>query len=388
MVDVAHLLRKDGGGLGRKRMVSGLARLRDVHAILRTGADEGRWPHLALPSEDVLASAIAVARGFAERGGELAVVGQPGAVAAVRAVVDALGVRRPVWVDSPDDTVLASLDRPDVDWLVLEGPAWADRVAEWAVGQDRRVAVAGPGEHAAPPGGWWVSDAVAGDGRFAPFGPAAAIAASWSGVDVEELHGGARDMRAACERSALFENPAYTLALATVFAERDLAAAVPVHLVTVGRLHAFAGWITRVWGAITSDAVPGEGVVRHAGAAGVPGVVGDEELLQALLVGPRDKLVTLWDTTELPAGPLASELAAQARAVRELLERENVPYVRVRLPGLDARAAGGAALLAAHAAVTAAVFQDVDPLGLGGVAAWYSTLERARADVDAARINA
>jgi hypothetical protein len=41
-------------------------------------------------------------------------------------------------------------------------------------------------------------------------------------------------------------------------------------------------------------------------------------------------------------------------------------------------------LLAQHAAVSASLFLDLDPLGLSAVTAWYAALERARADVDAA----
>lgn len=383
VVEVSHLLRKDGGGIGRKRLTTGLGRLREAHEALRAGAEAGKWPHLRVLDDEAVAHARAVAEGLRARGSELAVVGQPGAVAALRALTEALGVASPRWVTGPDDALVAALDRPEVAWLVLEGPGWADRVAEWAVEQGRAVAVAGPGEHEAPPGGWWLSDPVAGDGRFGGLGLAAAVCAAWAGVDVEGLFAGARDMEAACERAALFENPAYTLALATVFAERDLGTTVPAHLVASGRMAAFAEWVARLWGAVLCDAVPVEGVVRHSGAVGVPGVVGDEELLQALVLGPRDKLVTLWDPTEAVGGPLSQEAAAQVRAFQDLLERENVPYVRVRLPGLDARSLGAAVFLATHAAVSAAVYLDVDPLGLGAVSAWYASLERARGDVDA-----
>lgn len=383
VVEVSHLLRKDGGGIGRKRLTTGLGRLREAHEALRAGAESSKWPHLRVLDDETVAYARAVAEGLRARGTELAVVGQPGAVAALRALTDALGVASPRWVTGPDDALVAALDRPEVAWLVLEGPAWADRVAEWAVEQGRAVAVAGPGDHEAPPGGWWLSDPVAGDGRFGVLGLAAAVCAAWAGVDVEGLFAGARDMAEACERAALFENPAYTLALATIFAERDLGATVPAHLVASGRMGAFSEWVARLWGAILCDAVHVEGVVRHSGAVGVPGVVGDEELLQALVLGPRDKLVTLWDPTEATNGPLAQEAAAQARAFQDLLERENVPYVRVRLPGLDARSLGAAVFLATHAAVSAAVYLDVDPLGLGAVSAWYASLERARGDVDA-----
>ncbi len=383
VVEVSQLLRKEGRGVGRKRLLSGLGRLREVHDVLRKGADEGRWPHLRLPEDADLAAVRASVAELRARASRLAVVGQPGAIAAVRAIVDALGVVSPHWITSPDDAALAAIDAPDVAWLVLEGPVWADQVAEWAVEQGRVVIVAGAGTHDAPPNGWWISDPLAGDGRFGALGLAAAWCAAWAGVDIEALHDGARDMASACERPALFENPAYTLALTTVFVEKDLGVSVPIHLATTGRLEAYTRWLVRMWGAVLADALPVEGVMRHTGAAGVAGVVGDEELLQVLLLGPRGAFVTLWDETDGATGPLAAESIAQARAFQSLLDRENIPYLRVRLPGLDARALGAAIVLAAHAAVTASLFLDVDPLGLSAVSGWYAALERARADIDA-----
>jgi hypothetical protein len=380
VVEVSHLLRKEGRGLGRRRLLSGLGRLREVHEVVRAGAGAGRWPHLQLPDEAELAAAREIAAELRRRAPRLAVVGQPGAIAALRAITEALGVESPRWVSSPDSATLDALDSPDVAWLVLEGPAWVDQVAEWAVGQGRIVAMAGAGTHDAPPNGWWISDPVAGDGRFGGLGAAAAVCAAWAGVDIEAVHLGARDMVEACERPALFENPAYTFALTTVFLERDLGVSIPVHIATSGRLEAFTRWLVRMWGAVLADSVPVEGVMRHQGAAGVSGIVGDEELIQVLLLGPRDKHVSLWDVADGESGRGAAEAVLQSRALQTLLDRENVPYLRVRLPGLDARSLGAAMFLAEHAAVTASLFLDVDPLGLDGVSAWYAALERARDD--------
>lgn len=384
VVEITHLLRKQGAGIGRKRLLSGLSRLRDAHDVLVRGAADGRWPHLNLPDAEQVAGVSEIAAGLRARAPRLAVVGQPGAVAALRAVTEALGVRVPHWVTSPDAASVPGLDSADVAWLVLEGPAWVDQVAEWAVASGRVVAVAGAGTHPAPPHGWWISDPVAGDGRFGGLGLAGLVCAAWAGVDVDGLLGGARDMVAACARPALFENPAYTLALSTIFVERDLGISTVAHLATSGRMEAFSAWLVRMWGAVLTDTVTIDGVVRHTGTAGVAGVVGDEELLQVLLVGPKDKLVAIWDVSEGDHGPGAREGVAQVNAFQDLVNRENLANLRVRLPGLDARTLGAAILLAQHAAVSASVFLDLDPLGLSAVTAWYGAVERARANVDGA----
>ncbi|MDP2306712.1 MAG: hypothetical protein Q8P18_11875 [Pseudomonadota bacterium] len=383
VVEVSHLLRKkEGSGLARRRLLSGLGRLREVHEAVRIGTEAGRWPHLQLPDDAELAAVREIAAELRRRAPRLAVVGQPGAIAALRAITEAFGAESPRWISSPDGAGLDDLDSPEVAWLVLEGPAWADQVAEWAVGRGRVVAMAGAGTHDAPPNGWWISDPVAGDGRFAGLGAAAALCAAWAGVDIEAVHDGARDMVAACQRSALFENPSYTLALTTLFLERDLGVTIPVHVATSGRMEAFTRWLVRMWGAVLADSVPVEGLMRHVGAAGVSGVVGDEELIQVLLLGPRDKHVTLWDVTDGGTGRGSAEASLQSRALQTLLDRENIPYLRVRLPGLDARALGAAMFLAEHSAVTASLFLAVDPLGLAGVSAWYAALDRARSEAE------
>lgn len=372
VVEVSALLRRDG--IGRKRLTAGLPKLREVHDRLTAGAVDGRWPHLQ-PGDAVVAQAVA-----AGLGDKLAVVGQPGAVAALQAVTQALGTRQPVWIVAPNVQQLALLDAPEVGWLVLEGPAWVDRVAEQAVANGRRVAVAGPGAHEAPPDGWWVSDPLAGDGRFAPLSTASLVCATWAGVDIGALLNGAADVAQACRNAALFENPAYTFALATVSVERDVGTTGAAHLVTDPRLEPFAAWCGRMWGAVSAELVRVDSVVKHAGVGALHGIVGDEELIQLLLVGRRDKLVYVWDATGHQQDPWSRESALHAQAFLELCAQENIPHLRVRLPPVDAATLGGMFLLASHAAVTAALFQDLDPLDLAGVPAWYAALERLRVD--------
>ncbi len=350
-----------------------------MHEALVRGQTEGSWPHLRLPTDEALGAARAIADDLRSRASTLVVVGQPGAVACLQMLVEAVGDRRaPVWITSPDAAWLESVDGPDVAWLFLEGPAWVDRVAEWAVRRDRVVAVAGAGDHDAPPGGWWISDSVAGDGRFGALGLASLVCAAWAGVDVEELIQGARGMSDVVARPALLENPAYTLALSRHFAEQDLGLATPVHLAGTGRLSGFVGWACRMWGAVGAHAAPVEGVVRHTGSPGVSGVVGDEELVHVLLVGPRDKFVIVWDPAARLDGPAANEGSSLGTVFQDLWARENLPSVRVRLPALDAGALGAAILLVTHAAVTASLYAHLDPLGLDGVTAWYTAVERAR----------
>lgn len=397
VVDLSKLIRRDAGaGIGLKRLTAGLGRLKDVHETLRRGAEADRWPHLRLPTDAALLELATIVEDLRGRGKVLAVVGQPSAVLAVRMIVEALApwsglpgipFGRPVaWVTSADPELITPLDRDDVAWLVLEGPRWADAVAEWAVARGRAVAMAGEGEHTAPPGGWWISDASAGDGRFGALGVASLLCAVWAGVDVPGLLAGARDMAIVCGRAALLENPAYSLALATVAIEQDLSLHVPVHLASTARLAFFAQWFGRMWGAVRSATRVVQGVRQHQGSAGISGLLGDEELHEALLAGVRDKFAIVWDVEPGAADPQAfgaGEAAVQVSVFLQLWQREGLPAIRLRVPGLDAGTFGGAIVLSCHAAVTAALFLEGDPLALDGVAAWYAALEVGAADHDA-----
>ena len=374
MVELAGILEKETGtGVGRRRLTAGLARLRDVHATLRRGAENFRWPHLLLPDDASLDAVIRVAGEMRARVGQshaqrLVVAGQPGGVETVRMVVDALTPGSPItWVESEDAADLPGLEDDGVTWLVLEGPRWADALAEKRVEEGRGVAVAGEGVHEAPPGGWWISDPVAGDGRFGALGMASLVCAAWAGVDVRSLVAGAREMEEACARPALFENPAYSLALATEAVERHLGLVVATHLVPTPRLRGFAAWVARLGGAVLSGHQSRDGIRVHRGAGELGGVLGDEEMLEVLLSGTRDKFPILWDV---------DGIETPGRAFTRIWAREGLPTLRVRLPDLEAAALGGAILLASHAAVTGALFRDLDPLALESVRAWYEALER------------
>lgn len=384
VVDLASLIRGDGAsGVSVKRLTAGLGRLKDVHDALRQGEAEYRWPHLLLADDATLGAVMELAAELRARGTELAVVGQPGALAAARVLTDTLAPGARVrWVGSPDEELLAPLDRPDVVWLVLEGPSWAARVAEWAVGQGRAVAVAGPEAGDAPPDGWWITDPTAGDGRFGALGMAALVVASWAGVDVGAALAGARDIAESCRRPALFENPAYSLAMSAFAIQQVTGLSVPTHLASTARLAAFTAWTARLWATVGAQYGARDGVRTYAGGTAIGGVLGDDELVQTLLAGTRDKYVILWEVEGPERGPAPSAMAAQARAFTQLWAREGLPLLRVRLPGLDAATLGGAIQLACHGAVTATLLAERDPLGLEAVEAWYGAVERAAADVD------
>lgn len=385
VVDLAPLVRTEGtAGVGVKRLTAQLGRLRDVHDALRAGEESFRWPHLVLPDDGAVEAVVALAGELRARATTLAVVGQPGALLALRVWTDALAPGARIrWIGSPDAELLAPLHGADVAWLVLEGPSWADRVAEEAVARGQAVAVAGPGQGQAPPDGWWIADPAAGDGRFGALGMAGLVMAAWAGIDVGAAVAGARDMAESCRRAALFENPAYSLATASIAVQQATAIVVPAFLATSARLGAFTTWVARLWAAVGAQPAMVNGVRQHVGGNAVAGILGDDELTQALLSGTRDKWAVLWevDSTSAPGTP--GELAArQVRVFAQLWGREGLPMVKVRLPGLDAATLGGAIQLACHTAVTTSLMQERDPLGLEAVTTWHGAVERVDDDVD------
>ncbi|MFZ5478380.1 MAG: hypothetical protein ACOZNI_16550 [Myxococcota bacterium] len=372
IVELGNLAGREGALVGRGRLTAALGRLAEVHDLVERGVEDFRWPHLLLPDDAALAAVTRTGAELRGRARRLAVAGQPGALAPLRAIVGALSPEAPLrWVDSAD---AAPADADDLAWLVLEGPPWADALAEAAVAAGRPVAVAGAGEHEAPPDGWWVSDPAAGDGRFGALGLGTLLGAAFAGVDVAALVAGARDVTAACRRPALFENPAYTLAAAFEAAEARLGVSGLAHVVPTGRLRGFGEWVARAWGAASARTAEQDGARRYVGGPGASGVAGDEEFAEALLGGGRDRLLVAWEVEGVDPVPV--------RVFAQLWRRERMPFLRVRLPGIDATSLGGALQLVAHTTLVTSLLGGRDPFAREAVSAWDAALERARADVD------
>lgn len=357
VVSLARLFRDEvPGALPRGRLNDGLPRLKGVHARLT------REPPEPLPSLERVLAAVTWLQARAE---VIVVVGQPGALLAVRAWLDALAPGALVrFVGGPDAELLDA--GRGVALVALVGPDWVDAAVEAAVAAGRPVVVAGPtpddledGEVVDPPsGGLWLDDPHAGDGRFGILGAAALVIAGFAGIDVAALIDGADEMLVACTKPALTENPAYSYALGCIYAERELGLRVPAHVTSNPRLETFVVWAARTWATTMTGASSVAGLRARSGGAPLAGLLGDEELTELLLEGPREFLLTTWEH-----GPSAHDDALLA------VSRDR-PSVRILLFGGDARAMGAAAALMCRAAIAGGLLTDRDPRTLVSLSRW------------------
>ena len=379
VVSLARLFRDEvPGALPRGRLNDGLPRLKTIRAHMH----KDRPQTSGLPDVGRVLEAAGWLRSQAQ---VLVVAGQPGALLAARVWVDALAPGALVrFVGAPDADLLEG--GSGVALLALLGPEWVDDAVEAAVAAGRAVLVAGPppedleeGEVIEPPpGGHWLDDPYAGDGRFGALGASSMVIAAFAGVDVAGVVEGAAEMQSACARPALTENPAYSYALACVYAERDLGLRGAAHVTSSAKLETFVGWAARTWASTMTGATAVGTLRSRAGAAPLFGLIGDEELTEMLFEGPREFLVTTWEPN------------ASAHDAALLSLTRDRPSIRVHLHDVDARSLGAAAALVCRAAVIGALFTDRNPRTLASLSAWreatsiaVDVADRAGAAVDA-----
>ncbi len=340
------------------------ARLPRVHEARQWLQQSTRtWPHLD-PAGAVDETALAVLR----RCKRVRVLGQPGAVVAMRAALTALAPQAAVtWQMGPAEVPAQAGEA----LLCLEGPLWVDEAAEAAVAARVRVVMAGAGVHAVPPRGAWISDATSADGRFVWFGAALATLLAWAGVDAAAWAEGLAAGQGTSARPALFENPGWSMATALSLVPD----ATPVLIATDPALEGIVRALARAWGALVRGAPDRGQLTARVGLTVLDGIASDIELFEAIHGGPADRLPIFW-------GPPTAE----SETFQSWLTRHGRPFLSVRAQAIDAREVAELCAVAIHAAVALAVLRLVDPLDEKAVLAWRHavTLDAERLGVDEA----
>lgn len=357
MVDLAGLMRSHAGGSAvRRKWHDGVSSLAPLHARVKTLGFPGTLPNLVDVSERI--AKIGKVRGA------LAVIGQPGAIGAVRAWADlgesGEGIR---FVTGPGRGIA------ETRVFAFLGPAWVEQAVETAITAGAKVAVCGVAEAGevveAPPKGWFVADPLAGDGRNGILSTGVLVAAGLAGIDVQAGLTGAADMIRVLDGPPGSDNPAWSLARAIRLAEVELGRDSVVHVAGQAGLVGVANWAARTQAA-TAVGGRGDRVVSRT----LPAVVqaGDEEWLEALASGARNRLLVLWEgSADATSDSWTQFVLASGQAA-----------VRVRLPGLDAYASGSASALWLRTVACLALLEERQPAPLEAALAWHAS-ERALA---------
>ncbi|TVR62081.1 MAG: glucose-6-phosphate isomerase [Gemmatimonadales bacterium] len=247
-------------------------------------------------------------------------------------------------------------------------------------------------------------------GRFSVLSPVGLLPAAVVGVDLDQLLDGARRMRDRCLTPSLRGNPAGLLATLLHAADVDRGQRVHVFMPYSDRLRGLALWFQQLWGESLGKrptgsgssprrdpdpgAGPSPGDVQGPGDPGgvgptplaALGAVDQHSLLQLLMDGPRDKVVTFVRVRErdeplpiprshphrpalsrLGGHSLAELLDTELRATVEALRRGGRPSLTLEVDRLDAHSLGELFMLWQVAAVLAGALYGVNPLDQPGV---------------------
>jgi glucose-6-phosphate isomerase len=301
-------------------------------------------------------------------------------------VVNALAPDAPVYfVDNIDpdhlSRLLGSLSLPDTVFSVVsKSGRTAETVANYAVVRDAlRDAGCTPSEHVVVTTG---ADSPLAEadvratfefpdvpGRYSALSVVGLLPAAFAGVDVEGvLKGG----ESAEPTGGALEDPGRALgATSYLLGERGVRASVMMPYSE--SLETFADWYAQIWAESLGKEGEGQTPVRSVGATD------QHSLLQLLVDGPRDKLVTFVDpgegTVELSVeedgyldGVSLSELrASELDATQASLVENEVPSVRVELDGVTPAEVGELLYTYEIATVVTGKLKGVNPFNQPGV---------------------
>ena len=208
-------------------------------------------------------------------------------------------------------------------------------------------------------------------GRYSALSVVGLLPAAFAGVDVEKLLEGGE--RAEPTDGGVLDNRGRALgAVSHLLGERFVRASVMMPYAE--RLETFAEWYAQIWAESLGKNGGGQTPVRAVGATD------QHSLLQLLVGGPRDKLVTFVDpgdsetdlvvegTDSYLDGVTLDELRdAEMDATQASLVREDVPNVRVELDGVTPDEVGELLYTYEIATVIAGRLAGINPFDQPGV---------------------
>lgn len=225
-------------------------------------------------------------------------------------------------------------------------------------------------------------------GRFSVLSAVGLLPAAITGMDVEGLLGGARDMSEWITSAAGWENPACAFAGIQYLQDTGLGRCVSVMMPYSARLRDVADWFRQLWAESLGKETDRQGQIVNTGPLPVKalGVTDQHSQLQLYAEGPDDKVLTFlgvkeFDTTVLipPPGPeaealsylsghtLAELLWAEQKSTAWALAKRGRPSLTITLPRVDAFSLGALLYLLEMATAIAGELYDVNAYDQPGV---------------------
>ncbi len=381
-------------------------------AGLRAAGNLGWW---GLPGDaSIVDPAIALGEELKDKFENVVVLGIGGSSLGPKAVISALagpfhnlqatGKRKGARVFFPDNSdpatfaaLLAELDLGKTCFLaVSKSGGTAETLAQLLVVRercggklaDRVIAITDPEKGAlrkiATAEGWRtlpVPPKVG--GRFSVLTAVGLVPIAAAGVDARAVCAGAEAMRVRCEEPALRKNPAYFLAGIHYLFDTAKGRRIQVLFPYADALRDVGDWWVQLWA---------ESLGKNPGVGPTPvravGATDQHSMLQLLMEGPEDKLVTFVAVADrgaplpLPAAwtehaelaylggkTMAKLIDAERRGTAGALAEAGRPSLAITLPRIDGKAVGELLFLWETATAYAGALYGVDPFDQPGVEA-------------------
>ena len=225
-------------------------------------------------------------------------------------------------------------------------------------------------------------------GRFSVLSAVGLLPAALTGMDVNALLAGARDMAEWIASSQDWENPACGFAGVQFLEDTLLGRRVSVMMPYSARLRDLADWYRQLWAESLGKATDRQGRTVNVGPLPVKslGVTDQHSQLQLYAEGPDDKVVTFLEvgefteTVRIPAPgaeadalvylgghTLAELLWAEQKSTAWALAQRGRPSLTITVPRVDAFSLGALIYLLESATAIAGELYDVDAFDQPGV---------------------
>ena len=225
-------------------------------------------------------------------------------------------------------------------------------------------------------------------GRFSVLSPVGLLPAALTGMDVQGLLAGARDMAAWIKDSAGWENPACAFAGVQYLQDVEFGRRISVMMPYSAHLRDLADWYRQLWAESLGKTVDRQGRTVNVGPTPVKGlgVTDQHSQLQLYAEGPDDKIITFLgvgefaQTVRIPdPGPEAEALAylgghslaellwAEQKSTAWALAQKGRPSLTITLPKVDARSVGALIYMLEMATAVAGELYDIDAFDQPGV---------------------
>lgn len=226
-------------------------------------------------------------------------------------------------------------------------------------------------------------------GRFSVLSPVGLVPAAAAGIDVMAILAGAADMARRCAEPLLWRNPAYLFAAMHFLMDTERGRNIHVLMPYSDALRELADWFVQIW-AESLGKRAGSSAERGVGPTPMRavGATDQHSVLQLLMEGPHDKLVTFIaadaprrdltiprayceepDVAYLGGHTLFELLSVEQRSTAAALAVAGRPSLTLRVGSVDEGAVGELMMLFEVATAFAGSLYGVNPFDQPGVEA-------------------